>query len=144
MYLYKFLRFSATSRFSIVTKPSSPDFVGVVANPNLLSISFEVFLLDRVGVDFDVVFEQNAKCFEYSSLHRRVVFFFEYIGQVVQSHNQTDWLGDVSAQIGRQLVIFKIVGDEYAVTAGINHFDSGEEVFVVYVPACQKVQGSIP
>ena len=72
----------------------------IVSPPDLLTVAFEIFMIDRIGVYLYVVLKEHPEGFEDSSVQALVVLFLENIRKVVQTHHQSDGVADVSAQIG--------------------------------------------
>ena len=103
----------------------------IVPPAHFLAVNFKGFLLDGVAIDTEVFLKKYTEGFEDAAIEVFVVFLFENISQIIEPEHQADRFFDQSSQVGRQSIIFKIIGHQYSVATGINHLDPGDKIIMV-------------
>src|SRR5205809_4236068 len=91
--------------------------------------------LPRIDVDFQVVLKEAAEVLKNAAWQIDIIFFVEQFKNTRHTHDDADALARTPGEVGGQLIVSEVIGDEHGHAARGEDVGAREEIATVYLRA---------
>src|SRR5215831_15825731 len=91
--------------------------------------------LQRIDINLQVILKETPKVLKRAAGKLRIILFVEQFKDTRDTHDNADAFACPPGEIGREPVVFEVIGDEHGHAAGAENLRTREEIATVYLRA---------